>query len=103
MGIECQEVAGEMATGPPQFAQSDLELLGLLHGMGTEQLMDRLIGGHKGQAVGEFKALLAEGASLANAGDTERGFMDQLEGQARFDRGGGAARPAPEQIPGAQP
>ena len=64
--------------------------------------MDGLIGGHKRQAVGHFKAFLAEGAALAHAADTEGGFMDQLKGQARRHLRGGTLGPAAKQIPGAQ-
>jgi hypothetical protein len=46
--IQCQHLAGEVAAGPAQFAQTDLELLGLRDGMGLQQVMQDLIGGHGG-------------------------------------------------------
>ena len=74
-----------MAAGPAQSAQSNLEVLGLLNGMGRQQVVDGLIGGDKGQAVGHFKTLLTERTALTNAGDAQSGLMHQLQCQARFD------------------
>jgi hypothetical protein len=36
MRIDGQELSGKMAAGAPQFAQGELEALGLLDGMGGE-------------------------------------------------------------------
>ena len=102
MGIDGQESAGKMAAGSAQLAQSDLETLGLLHGMGGQQIVDSLVGGDKGQSVGHFKTLLTERATLTHARDAEGGFMHQLQGQTRFHVGGWATGPTTEQIPGAQ-
>ena len=59
MRIQCQHLAGEVAAGPAQFAQTDLELLGLRDGVGFQQVMHGLIGGQPRQAIGEFKAPVA--------------------------------------------
>ena len=58
--------------------------------------MYRLIAGDKGQAVGQLKTALAEAAALPNAGDAQRGLMDQLQGQAWRDLRGGLAGPGAE-------
>ena len=60
------------------------------------------ITGDKGQAVGHFKALLAEGAFMALASDAQGGFVDQLQGETRFDFGSVFTGPSPQQVPGSQ-
>ena len=72
-----------MAAGPAQFAQTDLELLGLRDGVGFQQVMQDLIGGQPRQAIGEFKAPVAPRALGAEGRSAQGGFMDQVEGQTR--------------------
>jgi len=55
MGIDGQQLAGEMAAGAPQLAQGDLEALGLLDGMGGQQMVDCLIGSDKGKPLATSK------------------------------------------------
>ena len=45
--------------------------------------MNSLIGGHKGQAVREFKALLRQGALLTQTVDTRRRLVHQMQGHSR--------------------
>ena len=47
--------------------------------------MDGLVGGKEGQTVGELEALLRERAALARAGSAQRGLVNQLKCEARFD------------------
>lgn len=84
------------------LAEHHLNGLGFGQGMGIEQIMDGPITGDKGQTVGHFKTLLAEGALLALPGEAQGGFVDQLQGEARFDFGGVFAGPSAQQVPGAQ-
>ena len=102
MGIDGQHLGGEMTQGRPQLSEHDLNGLGFGHAVGIEQIMNGPITGHEGQSVGDFKALLAEGAFLALAGQAQGRFMNQLEGQAGLHRGGVAAAPITEKIPAAQ-
>ena len=91
-----------MAGGSAQLAQSDLGALGLFDGVGGEQIVDGLVGGDKGQAVGDLKTLLTERAALAHPADAQSGLMHQLERQVRFHRWAWTSGPATEQVPGAQ-
>jgi hypothetical protein len=45
-------LAGEVAAGPAQFAQANLELLGLLDRVSFQPVMQGAIGGQPGQAIG---------------------------------------------------
>jgi hypothetical protein len=91
-----------MVAGTAQFAQADLELLGLGHGVAGQELVDGQVGGHEGQAIGQFKAFLREGAPLAIGTQTHGRFIYQVQGQAWFGPLGRLARPRAEQVPGAQ-
>ena len=91
-----------MAGGSAPLAQSDLEALGLFDGVGVEQIVDGLVGGDQGQAVGDLKTLLTEGAALAHPADAQSGLRHPRERQGRFHRWAWTPRPATEQIPGAQ-
>ena len=101
--VQRQNLAREVAAGPAQFAQGDLELLRLLDGMGGQQVMEGAVGGQPRQAVGQLKALVAQGTVVAQAGPAQRGFMHQMQGQTRGQvAAGGLPRPSSEQIPTAQ-
>jgi hypothetical protein len=102
MGIDRQQSAAEMPGGLAELAQSDLQVLGVGHGVGGEEGVDGAIAGEERQAVEHFKTALAEGALLADAREAEGGFMDELEGQARLDAVAGTVGPGAEQVPGAQ-
>lgn len=102
VGIDRQEAPGEMAPGPAHQAQGDLKFLGLGDGVGVEQIVNGAVGGDVGQAVGQFEAFLAEGATLPDAGDAEGGLVDQLQGQVRSDVPGGLSGPGAHQVPGAE-
>jgi hypothetical protein len=107
VGVESMRIDGEqfglkMAEGASDLAEGELELLSLQNGMRLEQVMNGLIGGDKGQTVGQFKAPLAQSASITQAADTHSGFIDQLHGQTWLDGFGGRAAPTQQQIPSAQ-
>lgn len=101
--IQSQNPAGEVTTGPAQFAQRDLELLGLSDRVCFEQFVQHPIGRQEGQSVGQFKTFVPQRTILAQARPAKRGFVHQVQGQARSH---GAvrriARPGSQQIPGAQ-
>jgi len=59
MRINRQQSALEVAAGAPDFTQRHLQRLGLGDRMALEQFMNRRIGGHKGQSIGELKTLLS--------------------------------------------
>lgn len=50
--VQDQETSAEMAAGPAQFAQGDLQTLRGGHGVGGEQIVNGLIAGDEGQTVG---------------------------------------------------
>lgn len=101
--IQSQKPAQEVTTGPPQFAQRGLELLGLSDGVSLEQIMQRAIGRQEGQSVSQFKTFMPQGTVVAQARSTKRGFMHQVQGQTRRQGAiGQIARPGSQQIPGAQ-
>ena len=102
MGVQHQQLSAEMAAGPAQFAQGELQALRSGDGAGIEQLMNGLVTGDEGQPVGHFKAFLAEGASAAQIAVTQGRFVDDLQGQSwcQFLRAG--LGPAAEQVPGSQ-
>jgi hypothetical protein len=58
--IQGQDLAGKVAAGPAQLAQGHLELLGLLEGVGFQQVVDSAIGWKPGQAVDQFKSPMAQ-------------------------------------------
>jgi hypothetical protein len=103
MRVQGQKPAREVTAGSAQLAQRGLELLGLRDGVSFEQIVRRAVGGQEGQAVGQFKTLVPQGTVLAQAGSTQRGFMHQVQGQARGQGAlGWIARPGAQQIPSAQ-
>jgi hypothetical protein len=102
MRVDGQAAALEMTAGSAQQAQGDLEPAGLSHRATVQEVMNGRVGRDKGQSVGQLETALAQAAPLADAAHTESGFVDQLEGQARFDLRGGLAAPRAEQIPSAQ-
>ena len=101
--IQGQHLAGEVATGPAQLAQTDLELLGLLDGVGFQQVMQGSIGGQPRQAVGQLKASVPQRTIGAEGRPAQRRFVDQMQRQARSQSFiGQFTRPGSQQIPGAQ-
>jgi hypothetical protein len=91
--IQRQERAGKMLGNAAQFAQANLELLGLLDGMTLQEIMDSRIGGYEGQAVGQFESFLGKRALMAVGTQTHRRLVDQMQTQARFDPFRGQAGP----------
>jgi hypothetical protein len=53
-----------------------LQRFGFSDGMRSEQVMDCVVAGHEGKAVGEFESFLAQSASLPDSCHTEGGFID---------------------------
>jgi len=100
--INGQKAALKMAARAADFSQSHLKGLGLGDGVGDEQVVDGLVGGHKRQAVGQFETLLAERVAAPDAGRAQGGLVNQLEGQAGGRRRAGASGPALKQVPRAQ-
>jgi hypothetical protein len=100
VGIDGEKTAGVVAAGAADGAESDLQVFGLGDGMVAEEFVDFLIGSEEGEAVGQFEAFLGEGAGLADPGDAEGGFMDELEGEAAFHTRGGFPGPTGDEIPG---
>jgi hypothetical protein len=98
--VQDQEASAEMAAGPAQFAQGDLQALRVGHGAGGEQIVNGLITGDEGQTVGHFEAFLAEGAATAQIAVAQGGLVDDLERQSRSQLLG--LGPTAEQLPGSQ-
>ena len=92
-----------MAQGSPQLAQGHLQPLRLLDSPPGQQVMDGHVGSQPRQAIDQFEPVLAERPFLANAGRTQGGFVNELQGQAGFGPQRRVARPAAQQIPGTQP
>ena len=91
-----------MSSRTAQFAQGDLELLGLLDGVTLQQMVDRQVGRDEGQAVGQLKTFLGKRAPLTVRAQAHGGFIDQVQGQARLDSVGRQAGPGAHEVPGAQ-
>jgi hypothetical protein len=91
-----------MSGGLADLAQGQLQALRVGHGVALEQQVDGAIAGQERQAVEYFKTALAQGVLLANAGQAQGGFVNQLQGQARFNVFASALGPGAEQVPGAQ-
>ena len=70
--------------------------------MGAEQLMHGLVGGDKGEPIGQLKALLRQCAPVAQAGGAQRRLVDQLKSESRLDTSAILLAPATEQVPGPQ-
>lgn len=70
--------------------------------MGIQQFVDGGIGRDEGQAIGQFKALLSEGAFVTVGAKAKSGFVDKMQGQAGLDGIAGLATPQTEQIPNTQ-
>jgi len=68
--------------------------------MGQKQIVNALIRNHKGQAVEEFEALLAEGSGGSKVHDSKSGFVHKLHGHAGGKIGRRGPSPACQQIPG---
>jgi hypothetical protein len=101
--VQRQELAAEVAAGAAQLPPGDLELLGLGHGVRLPEVVDDLIGGQEGQAVGQFQALVAQRAVLAQGRPAQGGFVNQMQGQVGAQRVGlPIARPGAQQVPGTQ-
>lgn len=102
MRVDGQEFALVVTRGAAQLPQGDLQSLGVDHAMGAEQLMHGLVGGDKGQPVGQLKAFLRQCALVAQAGGAQCRLVDQLQSEARLDMSASLLAPATEQVPGAQ-
>lgn len=74
--IQGQDLAGKVAAGPAQLAQGHLELLGLLDGVGFQQVVNSAIGGKPRQAIDEFKSPMPQRTVVAERGATKRRLMD---------------------------
>ena len=100
--VDGQEATWKVAAGPTDAAQGELKVFGVRNGMGEQQIVNALIGGHEGQAIEEFEALLTEGSRGSQVHNAQGGFVDQLHRHAGGKVGWGGAGPACYQIPGAQ-
>lgn len=88
--------------GPSDLSEGDLQALRIGDGVYAEKLMDSLVGGDEGQAVRELEALLRERAAAAHAGGAQRGLVNELKCQARFDPLARLTGPTTEQLPSAR-
>jgi hypothetical protein len=74
VGVDGQEATLEVMAGTAQLPQTDLQLLGLGDGVGSQQVVNGGVAGDEGQAVGHFEAFLRKlpwhfsGCSLACKG-----------------------------------
>jgi hypothetical protein len=102
MRIDSQNATRKMAAGETHFGQGDLEILGLRDGVFVQEFVHSDITGQKGKPIGQFEALLTQGAALADAGGTKGCFMHELQGETRLDAFGGLSGPALQQVPGSQ-
>jgi hypothetical protein len=102
VGVQGQERTDEVLAGAAQFAQTDLELRGLLHGVSGQQVVHGQVGRDKRQTIGQLKTFLGEGAPLPVGAQAHGRFVDQVQGQARFDARARQPSPRAQQVPGAQ-
>jgi hypothetical protein len=102
MRIDRQQSALEMMIDPPQFAQGDLKLLGIGDRASFQQIVNRLIGGDKRKAVGQFESLLRKRTIMAQVAQAKSRFVNQMQSQAWFHGLGRCRRPRAEQVPCAQ-
>lgn len=92
--VHRQKFAAKMTSRPAQLAQGDLHFPSFQDGMTVQQIMDGGVGGNKGQAVGQLEALLRERASMAVGTQAQGRFIDQVQGQTRFQPLGRLPAPA---------
>jgi hypothetical protein len=102
VGIDDEHASAKVVAGATEFAEGDLQLMGVGDGMGVEEKMDGDIGGDKGKSIGQFEAALPQAAAFADAGDAEGGLVDQLQGESRLDASAGPSGPAAEEVPSAE-
>ena len=100
--VQGQQLAAKMMAGPAQLTQSDLQLLSFRYGMAVQQSMDGLVGGNKGQAVGQLESFLRERAAMTVGTQTQGRFVDQVQAQTGFHPLGRLAAPAQQEVPGSQ-
>lgn len=100
--VDDEQASVKVAASTTQASPSELKFFRVRHGMGQQQVVNALIGHHKGQAVEEFEALLAERAGSAKMHHSQSGFVNQLQGHAGGQLGGGGPGPACQHIPGSQ-
>lgn len=103
MGIEGEEASGEVTTGAAHAPQGNLEVFGFGDGVSVQEAMDGRVADDEGEAIGQLKAALAEGATAAETVVAEGGFVEQLEGDPGLKGLRGLTGPAAEQIIGAEP
>jgi len=60
VGVQSQQLARQVSAGPPQLPQTNLKLVGLLDGVGVEQVMNGAVAGKKRQAIGQFETLVTQ-------------------------------------------
>ncbi len=101
-GVDDEDASAKVVAGVTEFAEGDLQLVGVGDGMTVEEKVDGDIGSDKGKSIGQLEAALPQAAAFADAGDAEGGFVDQLQSESRFDAGAGAPGPAAEQVPSAE-
>ena len=102
VGIQRQELARVVAQTVADTPQGDLQCLPLRHGVGAEQLVDRLIRRDKRKPVGQLEAAVSQAALLPDAGHAQGRLVDHLQAQARGHPPRRLLGPAAQQVPGAQ-
>jgi hypothetical protein len=100
--VDRQEISLEVSAGAPDVSEGDLQVQGLVDGVGVEQVVDGLIGGEERESVGGFEPFLGKGAGLAHAVDAQGGLVNELQSQARFDPLSGLSGASEEEVPGSQ-
>jgi hypothetical protein len=103
MRIDGQQPSLEMARGPAELAQGDLEALTVQDGSSAEEVVNGAIRRQEGQAVGQLEDVLVHCAAVPQAGGAQSRFVDQLQRQAWLDPIGPLRGPRADQVPGTQP
>jgi hypothetical protein len=102
VGIDNEHASLKVVAGATELAEGDLQLKSVGDRMAVEEQMDGDIGGEKGEPIGQLEAALPQTASVADAGEAEGGFVDQLQSEAWLDADARTSGPAAEQVPSAE-
>ena len=59
-------------------------MMSLLDSVSVQEIVQRSVGGQPGQAIDQFKAVMAERTVGTESGPTERRLVNQVQRQARI-------------------
>ena len=91
VGIQGQQRAGKCSLARRNLPRAICSCWACCDGVSGQEVVNGQVGGDEGQAIGQFETFLGEGAPLAVGAQTHGRFVDQVQGQTRFDPFGAAA------------